>query len=155
MVDPRHVRTSPTERTPLLHGSNRRLRNASPPPPDDPPHIGSFVAEMRPEDLHKYSIDNLYPPTLHPRSAQMSFALCVLLYYRAYLAEEPPRERDVWVRWRQEQQNTTALKEVDALLEQVWVVLLREEGSSTDLQEVLWTAHLLYLDSHRTTRGEC
>ncbi|KAI0757063.1 hypothetical protein C8Q80DRAFT_75694 [Daedaleopsis nitida] len=152
MIDPRHDQTSPTERTPLLPGSSRPPRYASPHPTNNLPHIGSFVAEMRPEDLHKYSIDNLYLPTLHPRSAQISFALCILLYYRAYLGEEPPRERDVWVRWRQEQQNTVALKEVDALLEQVWTSFLREEGSPTDVQEVIWTAYPLYPDSRRTIR---
>ena len=112
------------------------------------------MAEMRPEDLHKYTVDNLYPPTLHPRPQQTAFALCALLYYRSYLEDTSTRGRDIWVRWRQEERNTTALKQVDALIEQTWTEFLVEEGSPEDVLDVLWTAFPLYPDSWAKIRGE-
>lgn len=153
---PQHVSAGPTERTPLLAGSSRSassraVRDA----PVDPglPHVGTFVAEMRPEDVHKYTVDDLCPPILHGRSAQTAFGLCALLYYRKYLREAPPARRDIWAQWRQQEQNTVALKGVETLIGQVWEYYFEEEGFPEDVQDVLWTAYPLYPDSPKTVRG--
>lgn len=147
----------PNERTPLLPGSSRVPRDVPPTPTSTEglPHIGSFVAEMKPEDLHKYSLDNLYPPALHSRPEQTAFSVSALLYYRSYLRGSSTRGRDIWVQWKQEEQNEAASKEVETLLERVWARFLAEEGSSEELQDVLWTAYPLYPDSRKTVRGEC
>ncbi|KAI0724494.1 hypothetical protein C8T65DRAFT_626672 [Cerioporus squamosus] len=140
----------PNERTPLLAGSSRSASarnvssNSRSPVDASLPHVGLFVAGMRPEDLHKYSVDNLYPHTLQSRPAQTSFALCALLYYRRYLREASALRRDIWAQWRQQ--------EVEALTDQVWAWFLEEEGLSEDVQEVLWMTYPLYPDSRQTVR---
>ena len=153
----RDTTTTPTERTPLLADSSHTTtpQDASTSSlPDGRPHIGSFVAEVRPEDLRKYTLDSLYPPTLRSRSAQTAFSLCALLYFRTYLCEGSPRGRDIWAQWRQEHRNVTAVHDADALIAQVWEYFLEEEGSSEDVREVLWSEFPLYPDSRRTVRGE-
>ncbi|TBU48415.1 hypothetical protein BD309DRAFT_987343 [Dichomitus squalens] len=107
---------------------------------------------MRPEDLRKYTLDNLYPPTLRSPSAQTAFSLCALLYFRTYLAEASPRGRDVWAQWRQDHRNATALHDADALVVQVWEHFLEEEGSSEDVKEVLWSEYPLYPHLRRSVR---
>ncbi|KAI1797816.1 hypothetical protein LXA43DRAFT_982166 [Ganoderma leucocontextum] len=153
----RHMDNTPTERTPLLASSHS---NPSVPPQhadaasltDGLPHVGPFVAEMRPEDLPKYSIDNLYPPTLRSRPTQIAFSLCALLYFRKYLRETSLRGRDVWAQWRQEHLNTAGVQGADSLLVQVWEHFLAEEGSSEDVRDVLWSAYPLYPDSKQLIR---
>ncbi|RPD82610.1 RNI-like protein [Lentinus tigrinus ALCF2SS1-7] len=155
----RHDLALPTERTPLLAGSSRTTTarhgsSTSRGSPIDPglPHVGSFVAEMRPEELRKYTVDSLCPPTLQSRSAQTAFALCALLYYGTYLREATTSRRDIWAQWRQQELSTAALKAVEALLDQVWDRFLEEEGLPEDVQEVLWAAYPLYPDSPKTVR---
>lgn len=158
ILSPNHVSTGPTERTPLLRRSTRRTtRNLSPDSPADTPglpHIGPFVAEMRPEDVHKYSIDNLYPPTIQSHSSRVAFSLCALLYFRKYLRDTSSQGRDIWVRWRQEQQHTAALQVVDERIEQVWTQFIADDGSPAELSDVLWTTYPIFPDSRKTVRGE-
>lgn len=121
---------------------------------DGLPHLGPFVAEMRPEDLPKYTMDSLYPPTLRTRQTRIAFSLCALLYLRSYLHEASLRGRDVWALWRRECRNAASVHAADSLLGQVWERFLTEEGSSEDVRDVLWSAYPLYPDSTQSMRGK-
>ena len=153
--------TPPSERTPLLLGSsNRRSQHVhwreatSVSDSEDLPHIGPFVARMRTEDLHKYTLDELCPDTLHSRAQRTAFAICALLYFRAYLKGSTPRGRDIWVQWSQEQEGAVAARDVDALVQRVWAHFVSEEGSPAEVEGVLWTEYPLYPDSRHYVRGK-
>ena len=155
----RQIHNPPTERTPLLANphSDRSLPSQDPAPvvlAHALPNIGPFVAEVRLDDLPKYSIDNLYPPTLRSRPTQIAFSLCALLYLRSYLREASLRGRDVWAQWRQGRRNNAGVQSVDSLLIQVWERFLSEDGCSEDVRDVLWSAYPLYPDSTQSIRGK-
>ena len=154
------VVTTLSERTPLLPGSSRRGQGSVHPGPPlgtaeelELPHIGPFVAAMRLEDIHRYTVDDLSPAILQARSYRAAFAICSLLYLRTYLKESFPRGRDIWVQWSQEKRGTNAARGVETLVKQVWAHFVSEEGSPEEVEQVLWTAFPLYPDSSLSVRG--
>ncbi|KAJ2989283.1 hypothetical protein NUW54_g8833 [Trametes sanguinea] len=147
-----------TERTPLL-GHQSPPRSAQPTTDqssdgtDATPYVGIFAAELKLDELSSFSVEELYPPNVTIQAARTAFALCVLFYYRKSIAgRQTPRGRDVWTQWRETEQHTTAIRNLDSRALQVWAKFLEDENTAYDVAEVLWTAHPVDPDSKSTVR---
>ncbi|KAJ3016817.1 hypothetical protein NUW54_g728 [Trametes sanguinea] len=147
-----------TERTPLL-GRQSPPRSAQPTADqssdgtDARSYVGTFAAELKLDELSSFSVEELYPPNVTTQAARTAFALCALFYYRKSIAgRQTPRGRDVWTQWRETEQHTTAIRNLDSRALQVWAKFLEDENTAHDVAEVLWTAHPVDPDSKSTVR---
>ncbi|KAI0778118.1 RNI-like protein [Trametes elegans] len=150
MASPRSER--PTERTPLL--PHRRRTSASVDHAEvDAPRICTFAAGITLEHLPTYNVDYLYPRIPTSRPARVSFALCVLLYYRKSIASGvASRGRDVWTQWQDTVQYDAGVRNLDSLIARVWGQFLDDDSTEEEVAEVLWSAHLVDEYSLNTLR---
>ncbi|KAL7285262.1 hypothetical protein ACG7TL_000356 [Trametes sanguinea] len=148
-----------TERTPLLgrQSSPRSPQLAASQPIGDAEapmlYVGTLAAELKLDELSTFAVENLYAPDLTTQAARMSLALCVLFYYRKSITgKQALRGRDVWLQWRETEQHTAAIHNLDSRALRVWTEFLQDENTANDVSEVLWTAHPVDPGSKSTVR---
>ena len=134
-----------TESTPLL-GAVRA-------DPEPLPEIRPTLDRVQAIDPRHLELSELCPHTLPTRSAQIAFALIVLLQWRLNRIRPITRRRDAWEIWDKERHDASIVEVLEERLASLWSEFLAEYRTPQEIEDVLWLEFLDKEESRRTVRG--
>ena len=146
---------SSTERTPLIPGPQNASTNVQELADSETfPLLAPFVAEMRAQDVENYTIDNLCPGSVQSRAHMTAFAFCALLHFRKHHRKTVPRDDDIWSQWDYEKRDDAVWGDISACIQKLWADFLTKESTSSEIEDLLWTAFPFDETSKKSIRGE-